>query len=52
MTAETVAEIPSEGEWIDRARQGDRRAFEEIYRANVGRVYGLCLRLTRDPAVA
>lgn len=52
MTAETRAEIPLESEWIERARQGDRRAFEEIYRANAGRVYGLCLRLTRDPAVA
>jgi RNA polymerase sigma-70 factor, ECF subfamily len=52
MTAETRADPPLESEWIERARQGDRRAFEEIYRANAGRVYGLCLRLTRDPSVA
>ena len=28
--------------------EGDRVAFEEIYQANVNRVYGLCLRLTAD----
>jgi RNA polymerase sigma-70 factor (ECF subfamily) len=52
MTAESVASPGAESEWLERARQGDRRAFEQIYRANSGRVYGLCLRLTRDPATA
>ena len=28
------------------------RAFERLYRDHVGRVYGLCLRLTRDAAHA
>lgn len=32
----------------DRAAEGDRAAFEEIYRRYVNRVYGLCLRLTTD----
>ncbi len=32
----------------DRAAEGDREAFEEIYRRYVNRVYGLCLRLTTD----
>jgi RNA polymerase sigma-70 factor (ECF subfamily) len=32
----------------DRAAEGDRGAFEEIYRRYVNRVYGLCLRLTTD----
>jgi len=32
----------------DRAAEGDRNAFEEIYRRYVNRVYGLCLRLTTD----
>jgi RNA polymerase sigma-70 factor (ECF subfamily) len=32
----------------DRAAEGDRAAFEEIYRRYVNRVYGLCLRLTND----
>ena len=36
-----------------RARNGDFGAFEEIYRAHVGRVHALCLRMTanRDRAV-
>ncbi len=33
---------------IQRAQQGDQAAFEELYRAQVGRVYALCLRLTAD----
>jgi RNA polymerase sigma-70 factor (ECF subfamily) len=33
---------------IQRAQQGDQAAFEELYRAHVGRVYALCLRLTAD----
>jgi RNA polymerase sigma-70 factor (ECF subfamily) len=34
---------------IERARRGDARAFERLYRDHVGRVNGLCLRMTRDP---
>src|SRR6201982_446088 len=41
-----------ERELVERARAGDVRAFERLYREHVGRVYGLCLRMTRDPAVA
>ena len=37
---------------VQRARSGDMRAFERLYRDHVGRVYGLCLRLTRDPTNA
>lgn len=37
---------------IRRARDGDTRAFERLYRANAGRVYALCLRLAGDPARA
>ena len=33
---------------VDRARSGDVGAFEALYRANVGRVYALALRLTAD----
>ena len=36
----------------DRAAEGDRAAFEEIYRRYVNRVYGLCLRLTTDAGEA
>jgi RNA polymerase sigma-70 factor, ECF subfamily len=41
-----------EGALVGRARAGDVRAFERLYREHVGRVYGLCLRMTRDPAMA
>src|SRR5205807_9092913 len=37
---------------IRRAQQGDRAAFEALYRAHSGRVYALCLRLTADRALA
>ena len=33
---------------IERARLGERRAFETLYRENVGRVYALCLRMSGD----
>ena len=41
-----------EGALVERASKGDVRAFERLYREHVGRVYGLCLRMTRDPAMA
>jgi RNA polymerase sigma-70 factor, ECF subfamily len=37
---------------VQRARDGDVGAFERLYRQNVGRVYALCLRLTRNSATA
>jgi RNA polymerase sigma-70 factor (ECF subfamily) len=37
---------------VERARAGDTRAFERIYREHAGRVNALCLRLTRDTALA
>ncbi len=39
----------ADAELIERARQGDARAFERLYRGHVGRVYGLCLRMLRQP---
>ena len=33
---------------VQRAQHGDSRAFEEVYRALVGRIYALCLRMSRD----
>ncbi len=44
--------IGLQGALIERARQGDARAFERLYREHVNRVNGLCLRLTRNPDVA
>ena len=37
---------------VARARTGDIAAFEALYRANVGRVFALCLRLTADQTQA
>jgi RNA polymerase sigma-70 factor (ECF subfamily) len=37
---------------VQRACGGDIRAFERLYRQHIGGVYGLCLRMTRDPAGA
>ena len=41
-----------EGALVQRASAGDSRAFERLYREHSGRVYGLCLRLTRDVQLA
>jgi RNA polymerase sigma-70 factor, ECF subfamily len=41
-----------EGGLVQRAAAGDSRAFERLYREHSGRVYGLCLRLTRDAHLA
>lgn len=39
-------------ELVARARAGDRDAFEELYRENVGRVYALCYRLAGEASLA
>jgi RNA polymerase sigma-70 factor (ECF subfamily) len=41
-----------EGALVQRATTGDTRAFERLYREHSGRVYGLCLRITRDAQLA
>ena len=53
----TLAQVESsridwEGALVERARAGDTRAFERLYREHAGRVYGLCLRMTREPHLA
>lgn len=37
-----------EAQLIARARKGDSRAYEQLYRTHVGRVYALCSRLCGD----
>jgi RNA polymerase sigma-70 factor (ECF subfamily) len=37
---------------VERAQNGDREAFEQIYRQQVGRVHALCWRLTGDADLA
>lgn len=44
--------IDWEAALVQRAGSGDTRAFERLYREHVGRVYGLCLRMTRDASAA
>jgi RNA polymerase sigma-70 factor (ECF subfamily) len=44
--------IDWEAALVQRARDGDTRAFERLYREHAGKVYGLCLRMTRDTALA
>jgi len=50
MKADTVVEF--DVALIERARRGDAKAFERLYRDHVGRVHGLCLRMTRNPDLA
>jgi RNA polymerase sigma-70 factor (ECF subfamily) len=45
----TAVPAPPENEAVRRACAGDLPAFEEIYRSHVGRIYGLCLRMTGNP---
>lgn len=49
---QATATVDWEDGLVQRARRGDVRAFERLYREHSGRVYGLCLRLTRDPQSA
>ena len=34
---------------VEKAKGGDPDAFEGVYRANVGRIHALCLRMSSDP---
>jgi RNA polymerase sigma-70 factor (ECF subfamily) len=44
--------VKDEWHWVDKARRGDASAFEVLYRANIDRVYALCLRMTANVAEA
>lgn len=43
---------PRDHALVDAARDGDQRAFEQLYREHAGRIYGLCLRLVADATEA
>lgn len=47
MTQPRVAPPPlaASSSTLERARSGDKRAFERLYREHVGNVHGLCLRM-------
>jgi RNA polymerase sigma-70 factor (ECF subfamily) len=50
--AGVTASVPSVEELVRRAQNGDARSFERLYRQLVGRVYGLCLRMSGDVQMA
>ena len=52
LMAKSAAPVDLQSAVVARACAGDQRAFERLYREHVGRVYGLCLRMTRDPDIA
>ena len=35
----------SESRWVESAQDGDRHAFEQLYRSHCGRIYALCWRM-------
>ena len=47
-----VSERSTEGEVIQRARDGDQNAFEYLYRLYSPRAYAVCLRMVGDPTEA
>lgn len=47
-----AAQMTDEQTLVDSARNGNSGAFERLYRANVGKVYGLCLRMTGNASEA
>ena len=52
MVSATKAQADDEGSLIRRAQRSDPAAFEALYRGNVDRVYGLCLRMTGNVSEA
>ena len=47
-----ASHVDASAELVMRASRGDTGAFEDLYRQHVGRVYGLCLRMTGQPETA
>ena len=52
MASATQAQAEDEASLIRRAQRSDAAAFEALYRDNVDRVYGLCLRMTGNVSEA
>lgn len=47
-----AAQANDEQALVEGARNGSSSAFERLYRANIGKVYGLCLRMTGNASEA
>lgn len=52
MATTETDEVADEDAWIRRAQRSDGRAFESLYRLHVGKVYGICLRMTGNVSEA
>jgi len=52
MVVATKSVVSEETLWIKRAQKSDSRAFEQLYRMHIDKVYGLCLRMTGNVAEA
>jgi RNA polymerase sigma factor (sigma-70 family) len=48
LNLKAVSEAMDESSLIRQAKEGDLRAFEDLYRSYAGRIHGLCLRMTRN----
>ncbi len=50
----TVTEqgVNDEQLWVEQAQAADSQAFEALYRLHVGKIYGLCLRMTGNASEA
>ncbi len=44
--------LVDEADWIAKAQRSDSMAFERLYRMHIGKVYGLCLRMTGNVSEA
>lgn len=49
---ERARRVADERALVEAAKRGSRTAFEALYRNHVGKVYGLCLRMTAHRATA
>ena len=49
---ERARRIAEERALVESAKRGSKAAFETLYRTHVGKVYGLCLRMTANRATA
>ena len=52
MKTAATNDLADEAACIKRAQRSDSRAFEQLYRRHIDRVYGLCLRMTGNVAEA
>ena len=52
MTNANIDAFTDEQALVKRAQRSDARAFEELYRLHIGKVYGICLRMTGNVSEA